>query len=92
MEIEHTPEAIAAESFAVTVRDFLGPLDLEIWIGQKRLTRKRCPDPPCHERIIIPRGTKGAVLTILARDAAGTEERVELVIDERAENFMTAGA
>jgi hypothetical protein len=92
MKIHAPREPIVGERFEVTVVDFSQPLFLSIHIGSKRVSFKECDDPPCHEMLAVPAGTKGAILTVIAQDAAGDRETLELFIREMDRGVLTAGA
>ena len=53
-----------------------------------------CDDPPCHEMIMIPPGTRGATLRVIATDSIGNTESFEHKVvdtDAGASGMMTAG-
>jgi hypothetical protein len=91
MILEYEREPIVGEPFAVTARGFEGTARMRLFIGQRLLAEVECPDPPCHEVVLIPEGTKGRMLRVIATDQEGQEEELELTIRESGGRTLTAG-
>ena len=91
MTLEYEREPIVGELFAVTARGFLGTARVQLFIGQRLLAEWECPDPPCHEAVLIPLGTEGRILRVIALDRRGREEELELTIRERQDKVLMAG-
>lgn len=92
MVLKHSLEAVVGRPFSVTASGFSGRARLEIFIGGKLVRRKECPDPPCHEMVVIPKGTRGKTITLRAVSTKGEEEEREFVIAGEDEQYLTAGA
>lgn len=82
MEIEELGLPYAGERFHFTVTQGTGLTNIEVYIDRKELLSKDCPDPPCHEMILVPPGTKGADLWIIARDTHGNTEEKRFTVGE----------
>lgn len=82
MKIEPLGVPYAGEKFEFTIKGDKKPTSLEAYIDRRQILSTDCPDPPCHEMLIVPQGTRGADLLIVARDADGNSvERVFTVVE-----------
>ena len=75
MEIDGLSEPVAGKEFNFRVTGDARPLRIEILIGRVRVMESECPDPPCHEMVLIPRQAGGAEILIIARDRLGNVEQ-----------------
>ena len=76
MIIENQDLPYAGERFLFSVAGATGKTKIEVYIDSARVLEEECPDPPCHEIVRVPVGTRGSVLRILAKDSLGnTTER-----------------
>ena len=41
-----------------------------------------CDDPPCHEMAMIPPGTRGSTLRVIATDSVGNSQEIEYQITD----------
>jgi hypothetical protein len=82
MEIEELGLPYAGELFQFMVTHGTGPTHIEAYIDRRKILVADCPDPPCHEMISVPPGTKGADLWIVAEDAHGNAKERRFTIGE----------
>jgi hypothetical protein len=95
MEITNEAHPHAGEKFHFSVSGGIGITRIEVHVDSTRIFEKDCADPPCHEMVQIPSGTKGAVLRIVVKDSAGKTSVMELTVAESqsgASGAMSAGA
>lgn len=71
MDINNLNEAFAGGQFHFVVSDGARPIHIEVYVDGAPLMHEDCDDPPCHEMVFIPSGTRGAELWVVARDADG---------------------
>jgi hypothetical protein len=72
----------AGEPFAFTIRDAHERVTVQCYVDRHLVFNDECPDPPCHEVVTIPRGTRGSMLRIVATTARGARVEQELKIAE----------
>lgn len=82
MQIEELGPPYAGELFRFTVTGGTRPTHIEVYIDRRQILSTDCPDPPCHEIIVVPPGTRGADLWIIARDAHGNTEQIRFTVGE----------
>ncbi len=80
MEIEVFSQPVAGEGFNFRVTGGTRPTHIEVYIDRRLVLDTECTDPPCHEMVFIPRGTRGAELWIIARDIFGSIEQQKFAI------------
>jgi hypothetical protein len=71
MVIENQDLPYAGKLFRFTVAGATGKTRIEAYIDTARVLERECPDPPCHEMVRVPVGTRGSVLRIVAKDLLG---------------------
>jgi len=49
------------------------PLVVRVHIGSQLLFEHRCPDPPCHETLLVPEGTADRKLKVSVTDERGAQ-------------------
>jgi hypothetical protein len=89
MEMKTDAQAIAGRRFAIDVIDD-GPVHVELHVGTDLVWKHDCPDPPCHEEVIVPERYAGESLTISARSPAspeGISRRVEILRRSHSQGF-----
>lgn len=89
MRIEAEDNPTAGARYKFTVLEAIGGAGIKVFVDQLEILDEDCPDPPCHEIITIPEGTRGATLRIIARDRVGNVTEREFEI---AEPYSESGA
>ncbi|HWX85137.1 MAG TPA: hypothetical protein VNZ48_16185 [Xanthobacteraceae bacterium] len=82
MDIEFSHSPIAGKTFHFTIRHATGKAKIKAFIDTSQVFDGECPDPPCHEQIFIPGGTRGSLLRIIATLADGNTIEREINITE----------
>ena len=82
MEIGHEDLPYSGESFRFTLSSTTHPVTIKAYVDSALILSEECPDPPCHEIIQIPIGTRGATLRLVATDRAGAILEREFTIGE----------
>ena len=94
MELRTQSLPMAGQSFRFTVEGRDGLTSIEVLIDSKLVFRHDCDDPPCHEMVMIPPGTRGATLRVIATDSSGRTRSFNYKVvdsDADASNKMTIG-
>jgi hypothetical protein len=91
MQLKYHREPIAGERFSVTASDYAGTAILQIYIGQKLVGERECADPPCHEMVVVPKGTRGTILRVVVETSSGEREELELQITGQSRPALEAG-
>lgn len=91
MTLEYERDPVVGDRFTVTALGFDGPARLRLFIDDRLLADRECPDPPCHEAILIPVGSGGHRLRVVASDRRGSEEELTLTIREWRDESVLAG-
>ncbi len=94
MRIENIGQPYAGQQFRFTVTNTLENTRIQVYIDKMAVLETECPDPPCHEMIAIPYGTRGSILSIIGTDRRGRIVKVQFEIaeSERGQSSpMTAG-
>lgn len=94
MDIESRHPPMAGQSFNFTVEGGIGISNIKVYVDSKLVHQHDCDDPPCHEMAIIPPGTRGATLRIIAIDSVGNRKELEYQIadsDAGASGMMEMG-
>jgi hypothetical protein len=94
MKIENRNFPMAGESFRFEITGATGKTRVEAHIDRKPIFVHDCPDPPCHETILVPPGTRGAELRLVAIDSTGNRaERVFAIAtsDTNTGGMMNSG-
>lgn len=74
MDIEATQVPMAGDSFNFSVDGGLGSRNIKVFVDLNQIYEQDCDDPPCHEMVMIPPGTRGATLRIIATDSIGNKK------------------
>lgn len=74
MDIEARQPPMAGQSFNFSVDGGLGISNIKVFVDLKLVHQHDCDDPPCHEMVMIPPGTRGATLRIIAMDSVGNKK------------------
>jgi hypothetical protein len=82
MEMRDEGLPYAGERFRFTILGGTPVIRIKAYIDSKQVLSTDCPDPPCHEVVQIPAGTRGAILRIVATDRLGSKFEQEYVIAE----------
>ncbi len=82
MIIENVGLPVAGKQFDFVIASAVGKTTIELYIDASLILEVDCPDPPCHESIIIPISTRGSMLRIVASDASGNRAKREFTINE----------
>lgn len=92
MDIESAYEPFAGEGFHFTVSGGVKPVRIRVYIDRVQVLDDDCPDPPCHEMVLVPHGTRGSELWVIATDALGTmtERRFSVGDSDTNAGGMTA--
>jgi hypothetical protein len=90
MEIKYTREPVVGETFEFSVIEYTGTARVAVHAANKVLKKKKCPDPPCHEKLAITADLRGQTLTISAIDDAGVSAYLELFVVDYDSNRMTS--
>lgn len=85
MELTYNELPVVGQRFRVEVRDFSGIPQILIFIGGRLFSEINCPAEPCYEDIVIPAGTAGVTLRVIAADSGGAREELEFIIKRQAE-------
>jgi hypothetical protein len=94
MEIKAMNQPLAGRQFRFLVAGGTRPTRIQVYIDQSQVASKDCDDPPCHEIVWIPPGTRGSEVRIVASNLLGsTEERRFTIADAEASGggMMSAG-
>lgn len=91
MKLEHKGPPIVAQPFYVTASEFSGNIAIEIYVGSRLISQRDCPDPPCHEFVMIPEVAAGEMLRVVAWDATGQQKKLELPVVHQSQEGMTVG-
>ena len=91
MQLKYDREPIAGERFNFTASGFAGTAILQTYIGQKLVGESGCDDPPCHEMVLVPKGTRGAILRVVVETSLGEREELELQITGQSQPALEAG-
>lgn len=86
MIIENQGLPYAGERFRFTVARATGKTRIVVYVDTAPILDEECPDPPCHEIVQIPVGTRGSVLRIVATDVSGNTTEREFTIAESDES------
>jgi hypothetical protein len=82
MKIEAAQAPFAGQFFHFTVLDVAGRTRIKVFVDALQIFDEDCPDPPCHEMVLIPPGTRSSLLRVVAQDLTGaTVERKFTVAD-----------
>lgn len=81
MELEYESWPIAGQFFKVSIKRFVGPATIKSYLGVELLSRKDCPDPPCHDMFEIPSYAAGLTLTVMAVDASGDKKERSFIVE-----------
>ena len=74
MEIRALSQPVAGLDFMYTVSGGSGLTTISVYINEQLARRSDCPDPPCHEILLIPSFASG-VMVVSAIDSTGAEVR-----------------
>ena len=74
MDIEARQLPMAGLPLNFSVDGGLGVCNIKVFVDSKLVHQHDCDDPPCHEMVMIPPGTRGATLRIIATDSVGNKE------------------
>ena len=80
MTLNYEDLPVAGHRCRVVADKFVGTVRLSVFIDDRQISQKECPDPPCHEVIEIPLGSEGRDLEVIAEDDTGHHERLKLRI------------
>ncbi len=80
MDIRAMSGPFAGEQFRFHVSGTLPPTRIVVYIDQAVVLSKDCDDPPCHETVSIPPGTKGSEVRIIASDPTGLREEQRFTV------------
>jgi hypothetical protein len=81
MEIETKDQPLAGERFRFSVSHAPGA-NILVFVDTLKIFEGDCPDPPCHESVFVPEGTRGSTLRIVAKSTAGKIIEREFNISE----------
>ena len=79
MDIEPKHPPMAGQSFHFSVAGGIGITRIEVFVDSSLVHQHDCDDPPCHEMAMIPPGTRGATLRVIATDSVGNIKEFEQV-------------
>jgi len=79
MQLDFKSPPTAGRRFVVTVTA-AAPGEIRVLIQGRVIREFRCPDPPCHEEIRIPKAAGGKTLTIQYRHRSGELNSEDLPI------------
>lgn len=94
MELNAQGLPMAGQSFYFNVEGGIGKTTINVFVDSKLILQHDCDDPPCHEMAMIPPGTRGATLRVIATDSVGNTQTFEYKVvdsDAGASGTMTAG-
>ena len=91
MKLEHKGPAVAAQLFSVTASEFSGSIAIKIYVGSRLISQRDCPDPPCHEIVMIPEAAAGEMLRVVTWDATGQQKKLELPVVHQSQTRMPVG-
>lgn len=74
MDIKTSQLPMAEQSFNFSVDGGHGITNIQVFVDSKLIRQYDCDDPPCHETVMIPPGTRGATLRIIATDSIGKRQ------------------
>lgn len=80
MKIENKGFPYAGKPFLFVVAEATGRTTIEAYVNMRRVLEAECPDPPCHEVVLVPVGTRGSVLRLIATDSLGNRIEREFTI------------
>jgi hypothetical protein len=85
VRIENQGFPYAGQRFRFVVAGAIGRTTIEAYVDTRRVLEAECPDPPCHEVVLVPVSTRGSVLRLIATDSLGNRiERVFTIADSEA--------
>lgn len=82
MEIELKQLPIAGQTVNVSVDGGIGITSINVFVDSMLVLQHDCDDPPCHEMVEIPAGTRGSTLKIITTDSVGNSESAEYQISD----------
>lgn len=95
MDIESMQRPMAGEPFRFAVEGGVGITNIKVFVDSELVHQHDCDDPPCHELAMIPPGTRGATLRIIATDSIGNTKEYEFQVADSdaggASGMMTGG-
>lgn len=92
MDIELRQLPMAGQALNFIVEGGIGITNINVYVDSMLVQQHDCDDPPCHEMVMIPSGTRGATLKIVATDSVGNSHRLEYQIvdsDSDASGMMS---
>jgi hypothetical protein len=80
MDIEAFGKPSPGQPFNFTVRGGVGRVTIEAYVGQDQIFKTECPDPPCHEMVLVPGYASGQLL-VVATDSRGVSKQTAFAIE-----------
>jgi hypothetical protein len=82
MRIDAQAYPLAGDTFRFSVQNAAEGANLQVFVDSLKIFDGDCLDPPCHEEVRVPDGTRGSMLRIIATAANGTVVEREFEIAE----------
>ncbi len=80
MQIDELGLPYSGGYFRFEIQGIVKPIRIQLFIAGKLHFKGECPDPPCHEMTMIPIGSQGSVLQIVATDGSGAKLEKSFII------------
>jgi len=82
VDIKSIQLPMAGQPFRFAVKGGVGKTEIRVFVDSKLVHQHDCDDPPCHELAMIPPGTRGATLKIIAIDSIGNKKQYEFQVSD----------
>jgi hypothetical protein len=92
MNIEAIGEPYPGRTFSFTVHSDSGRVTIAAYINQSQVLKADCPDPPCHEMVLIPETAFGQLLVVATDSRGVSEQRVFSIRTLRSGGGMVSSA
>jgi hypothetical protein len=86
MRIHYAHGPIAGQDFEFELHETEGEASVRLFIGDRLVLEATCPDPPCHERVLVPLDAGGDTLLIRAEDMREATEHLFAIKAEDEES------
>jgi hypothetical protein len=73
---------VEGEPFRISAQEVAGSAKFKVYLNDEILWEHDCPDPPCHEQLMIPTNVAGSTLLVEVKDNREQHELVFFINDD----------
>ncbi len=73
---------VEGEPFRISAQEVAGSAKFKVYLNGEILWEHDCPDPPCHEQLMIPTNVAGSTLLVEVKDNREQHELVFFINDD----------